>query len=81
MEHYSLHNSVVKDLLGDSEGTDLFKETPRLLQSTPTRIEGNIQTLCDAFDRELVMKAVRVRPSLIYDRPTANKAVKRGDLK
>jgi hypothetical protein len=73
--------AVVKDLLGDSEGADFLKEKPRLLQSTPTLIEGNIQTLCDEFDREPVMKAVRVRPSLLYDRPTAKRAVKRGDLK
>ena len=73
--------AAIKGLLGDSEGRYLLKEKPRLLQSTPTNIEGNIQTLCDEFDQELVLEALRVRPSLLYDRPTANNTVKCGDLK
>ena len=43
--------AVVKGLLGDSEGTDLLKDKPRLLKASATLIEGNIQTLCDEFDR------------------------------
>merc|ERR1712153_252539 len=52
--------AAIKGLLGDSEGTDLLKEKPRLLRATATYIEGNVQTLCDTLDRELVLKAVRV---------------------
>jgi len=72
--------AAIKGLLGDSEGTALLKEKPRLFQSLSTIIEGNFQILCDAFDRELVLKAVRVRPNLLSDRPAANKAVKAGKL-
>ena len=72
--------AALKGLLGDSEATNLLKEKPRLLRSTETYIEGNFQTLCDAFDRELVLKAVRVRPTLLYDRIVADKVVKTGTL-
>merc|ERR1712086_1135327 len=67
--------AAIKGLLGDFEGTELLKEKPRLLRASATYIEGNIETLCDTFDRELVLRAVRVRPSLLYDRPTAKRAV------
>merc|ERR1712086_365418 len=70
--------AAIEGLLGDSEGTALLKEKPRLFQALSTLIEGNFETLCNTFDRKLVLKAVRVRPSLLYDRPTANKAVKAG---
>ena len=72
--------AVVKGLLGDSDGTDLLKEKPRLFQASATLIEGNFQTLCDAFERELVMKAVLPRPSLLYDRSTTKRVVKSGIL-
>merc|ERR1712166_833501 len=72
--------AAIKGLLGDSEGTDLLKGTPTLFQYSATFTEGNFETLCNAFDRELVLKAVRVRPSLLYHRPTANKAVTTGML-
>ena len=72
--------AVVKGLLGDSEGTDLLKEKPRLFQSSAKLIEGNFVTLCGAFDPELVLNAVRSRANLLYDRTAANKAVKTGIL-
>merc|ERR1712195_80104 len=38
--------AVVKGLLGDSEGTNLLKEKPRLFQALSTLIEGNFEMLC-----------------------------------
>ena len=60
--------AAIKGLLGDSEGTDLLKAKPRLFQNSATYIEGNVEALCAAFARELVLKAVLVRPFLLYDR-------------
>ena len=57
-----VRRSPTEDLLGDSEGTDLLKEKPRLFQASGTYIEAKCEALCNAFDRELVLKAVRVRP-------------------
>ena len=71
---------VIKGLLGDSEGADLLKERPRLFGASRTMVEENVETLCDAFDREHVLKAVRVRSILLYDRTTAKKATKTGAL-
>ena len=70
--------TAIKGLLGDPEGTDLLKEKPRIFQCSATYIEKNFRTLCDAFNQELVLQVVRVRPALLYDRPTANRTVKTG---
>ena len=73
-----LHQTAlaIKGLLGDPEGRALLKAKPRLFWASSTHIERNFETLCSAFDRELVLMAVRVRPGLLYDRAIANKAVK-----
>ena len=73
-----LREAAIKGLLGDSEGTNLLKEKPRLFQASATLIEENFATLCGTFDRELVLKAVSIRPKLLYDWSTTNKAVKSG---
>merc|ERR1712166_505695 len=70
--------AVVKGLLGDFEGAALLKEKPRLFRASAMYIEGNVALLCNAFDRELVLKAVRVRAILLYDRIAAKKTVKIG---
>ena len=72
--------AAIKGLLGDSEGTDLLRAKPRLLQNSATYTEGNFEALCAAFSREQVLKAVLVRPILLYDRTAANKAVKKDML-
>ena len=71
---------AVKGLLGESEGTDLLKETPRLFCSSEKLVEQNFETLCGAFDRDHVLKAVQSRPSLLYDGNTAKRAVTTGRL-
>ena len=70
--------AAIKGLLGDCAGTDLLKEAPRLFQASATYIEANVDALCNAFDRELVLEVVRVRPILLHDRMVANKTVKAG---
>lgn len=71
---------AVKGLLGGSEATALLKEKPRLFGASATCIEENFKTLCSAFDRKRVLKAVCVRPILLYDLTTAEKAVKTGRM-
>jgi len=71
---------AIKGLLGDPEGRALLKAKPRLFWASATQIERNFETLCGAFDQELVLMAVRVRPGLLYDGAIANKAVKTGVL-
>ena len=72
--------TAIKDLLGDSKGTELLKKKPRLFVASAASIQENFETLCAAFGEELVLKAVRGRPNLLYCRTTTNKAVKTGIL-
>ena len=72
--------AAIKDLLGESEGTDLLKEKPRLFVASAAQIVKNFETLCNTFDPELVLKFVQVRPTLLYDRAYAEKAVKAREL-
>ena len=49
--------AAVKGLLGDSHGTNLLKEKPRLLCAGGPYTEANFEILCGAFDHDIVVKA------------------------
>jgi len=72
--------AAVKGLLGDSHGTNLLKEKPRLLRASGPHTEANFEILCGAFEHDIVVKAVRARPVLLYDRTIAKKAAATGVL-
>merc|ERR1712166_1116423 len=76
------HEALV-DILGADGAAAAIRENPEVLRSLGDTIkgaQGNFETMCNAFDRELVLKALRVRPTLLYDRTAANKAVETGML-
>merc|ERR1712166_90932 len=76
------HEALV-DILGADGAAAAIRENPEVLRSLGDTIkgaQGNFETMCNAFDRKLVLKAVRVRPTLLYDRTAANKAVETGML-